>query len=72
MGAIVMDHAVVENNVLIAAGAIVLENSVLESGFIYAGIPAKKVKPLSEEQFSQTVSRIANNYITYADWFRES
>lgn len=71
MGAIIMDHAIVEDNVLIAAGAIVLENSVLESGFIYAGIPAKKVKPLSEEQFSQTVSRIANNYVTYAGWFKE-
>jgi len=45
---------------------------VLESGYIYAGIPARKVKPLSEEQFSQTVSRIANNYITYAGWFKES
>jgi carbonic anhydrase/acetyltransferase-like protein (isoleucine patch superfamily) len=72
MGAIIMDHAVVEDNVLIAAGAIVLENMVLESGYIYAGIPARKVKPLSEEQFSQTVSRIANNYITYAGWFKES
>jgi carbonic anhydrase/acetyltransferase-like protein (isoleucine patch superfamily) len=67
-----MDHAVVEDNVLIAAGAIVLENTVLESGYIYAGIPARKVKPLSEKQFSQTVSRIANNYITYAGWFKES
>jgi len=72
MGAIIMDHAVVEDNVLIAAGAIVLENMVLESGYIYAGIPARKVKPLSEEQFSQTVSRIANNYVTYAGWFKES
>lgn len=72
MGAIIMDHAIIEDNVLIAAGAIVLENSVLESGYIYAGIPAKKVKPLSEEQFSQTVSRIAHNYITYAGWFKES
>ena len=72
MGAIIMDHAVVEDNVLIAAGAIVLDNMVLESGYIYAGIPARKVKPLSEEQFSQTVSRIANNYVTYAGWFKES
>jgi hypothetical protein len=30
------------------------------------------VKPLSEEQFSQTVSSIANNYVTYAGWFKES
>lgn len=71
MGAIVMDHAVVEENVLIAAGAVVLENSHLESGYIYAGVPAKKVKALSTDTFKDTIERIANNYIMYADWFRE-
>ena len=70
MGAIVMDHAVVEENVLIAAGAVVLENSHLESGSIYAGIPAKKVKDLSPEQFKDSVDRIANNYVMYASWFK--
>jgi gamma-carbonic anhydrase len=71
MGAIVMDHALVEENVLIAAGAVVLENSHLESGFIYAGIPAKKVKALSEEAFENSIQRIANNYIMYSGWFSE-
>ena len=70
MGAIVMDHAVVEENVLIAAGAVVLENSRLESGHIYAGVPARKVKTLSEETFQDTVGRIANNYIMYSSWFK--
>ncbi|MEO0337779.1 MAG: gamma carbonic anhydrase family protein [Bacteroidota bacterium] len=70
MGAIVMDHAVVEENVLIAAGAVVLENSRLESGHIYAGVPAKKIKQLSAEQFKDSIDRIANNYIKYASWFR--
>jgi carbonic anhydrase/acetyltransferase-like protein (isoleucine patch superfamily) len=71
MGAIVMDHAVVESNVLIAAGAVVLENSRLESGHIYAGVPAKKVKSLSEETFNDTVKRIADNYVMYSGWFQE-
>ncbi len=70
MGAIVMDNAVVESNVLIGAGAVVLENSRLESGYIYAGVPAKKVKKLSEENFNHYINRIANNYVFYADWFR--
>ncbi len=70
MGAIVMDHAVVESNVLIAAGAIVLENAHLESGFIYAGIPAKKIKPLSMEQFKDSIERISNNYVMYSNWFK--
>lgn len=70
MGAIVMDHAVVHANVLIAAGSVVLENSVLESGFIYGGVPAKKIKPLSEETFKHNIDRIANNYMMYASWFK--
>ena len=70
MGAIVMDHAVVEENCLIAAGAVVLENSHLESGYIYAGVPAKKVKALSPEQFKDSIERIAGNYTMYASWFK--
>lgn len=69
MGAMVMDHAVVPSNCLIAAGAVVLENSVLESNAIYAGVPAKKVKQLSKEQFEDTIQRIANNYVKYASWY---
>ena len=38
MGAIVMDHAVVEPYVIIGAGSVVLENTICESGFLYAGI----------------------------------
>ncbi|MEY3051023.1 MAG: hypothetical protein RLY31_808 [Bacteroidota bacterium] len=70
MGAIVMDHAVVQENVLIAAGAVVLEGSVLESGHIYAGVPARQVKPLPAEVFRHNISRIADNYILYAGWYR--
>lgn len=70
MGAIVMDNAVVESNVLIAAGAVVLENAHLESGFIYAGVPAKKVKALSVEAFKDSIERIANNYVMYSEWFK--
>ncbi len=71
MGAIVMDGAVVEDNVLIAAGAVVLENSRLETGHIYAGVPAKKIKALSPDNFAFYVERIARNYVMYAGWFEE-
>jgi carbonic anhydrase/acetyltransferase-like protein (isoleucine patch superfamily) len=70
MGAIVMDHAYVEKNSIIAAGAIVLENTRVEAGSIYAGIPARKVKEVSQDQFEGTISRIANNYVMYAGWFK--
>ncbi len=70
MGAILMDNVIVHPNTLIAAGAVVLENTVCESGYIYAGVPAKKVKQISEEVFQHNISRIADNYIKYASWFK--
>jgi carbonic anhydrase/acetyltransferase-like protein (isoleucine patch superfamily) len=70
MGAIVMDHVVVGSNTIIAAGAVVLENTICESGSIYAGVPAKKVKDISEELIHGEINRIANNYIMYSSWFK--
>jgi len=70
MGAIVMDYAVVEPFVIIAAGAIVLEKIVCESGYLYAGIPAKKIKPITDEQ-REMLKRLPNNYIMYSSWFKE-
>ena len=71
IGAIVLDKVVIENNVIVAAGAVVLENTVLESGWIYAGIPAKKVKEISQDLLRNLVNRITEGYLMYADWFRE-
>jgi carbonic anhydrase/acetyltransferase-like protein (isoleucine patch superfamily) len=68
MGAKVLDHAIIESDVIIAAGALVLENFVAESGFLYAGIPARKIKPLTEAQ-KALLKRTAENYILYASWF---
>jgi carbonic anhydrase/acetyltransferase-like protein (isoleucine patch superfamily) len=72
MGAIVMDYAEVGSNSIIAAGAVVLEGTIVEPGSIYAGVPAKKVKTVSQEQISGEIDRIANNYIKYASWFKDA
>lgn len=71
MGAIVMDHCNVGSNSIIAAGAVVLENTKVEPGSIYAGIPARKIKDISQEMISGEIDRIANNYVTYSSWFKE-
>ncbi|MCD8741501.1 gamma carbonic anhydrase family protein [Mucilaginibacter roseus] len=70
MGAIVMDDAVVEPFVIIGAGSVVLEKTICESGYLYAGTPAKKMKPLTDEQ-RELLIRLPNNYIMYSDWFME-
>jgi len=69
MGAIVMDDVVVEEYCIIAAGSVVLERTICESGFLYAGTPAKKIKPVTEEQRA-LLNKLPDNYIMYSDWFR--
>ena len=71
MGAILMDNVVVGSNSIIAAGAVVLENTIIESGSIYAGIPAKKIKDISQDLISGEINRIAENYIKYSSWFKD-
>ncbi|MEY4586947.1 MAG: hypothetical protein RIT05_1365 [Bacteroidota bacterium] len=70
MGAIIMDKAVVHSNTIIAAGAVVLENTICEPNSIYAGIPAKKVKSIAGDTVAGEIARIANNYVRYAEWFK--
>ena len=69
MGAIVMDRAHIQSQVIIAAGAVVLENTVCEAGYLYAGVPAKKIKPLSEEQLD-LLKKLPHNYVLYSSWFK--
>lgn len=72
MGAIVMDNCHIGSNSIIAAGAVVLENTVVDPGSIYAGIPAKKVKDISQELIHGEINRIADNYVMYSGWFKDT
>jgi carbonic anhydrase/acetyltransferase-like protein (isoleucine patch superfamily) len=70
MGAIVMDNCEIGSNTIIAAGAVVTEGTKVPSGCIFAGVPAKKVKDISEELIGGEIDRIANNYLMYSSWFK--
>lgn len=70
MGAIVMDNCEIGSNTIIAAGAVVMEGTKVPSGCIYAGVPAKKVKDISEELINGEINRIADNYLMYSSWFK--
>jgi carbonic anhydrase/acetyltransferase-like protein (isoleucine patch superfamily) len=53
MGATVMDGAVVESEVVIAAGSLVPPGKTLASGFLYVGSPVKQARELNvrEKEF---------------------
>ncbi len=62
MGSIVMDKVVVQKNVLVAAGSLVPEGKVLESGHLYMGSPVKKIRALTNEEIAFFMVS-AENYV---------
>ncbi len=71
MGAIVMDQAVIGTGSVIAAGAVVTQGTVVPPGSLMAGMPAKRIGPVSKELSEGEIERIAKNYGLYASWFKE-
>ncbi|MDO6841127.1 gamma carbonic anhydrase family protein [Paraglaciecola chathamensis] len=62
MGAIVMDGAIVEDDVFIGAGSLVPPNKRLQSGYLYVGSPVKQARPLKESE--RAFLRVsADNYV---------
>lgn len=70
MGAIVMDGAVVEDDVLLGAGSLVSPGKRLESGHLYKGSPAQKVRPLTAEE-REMLRYSAAHYVRLKDRYRD-
>jgi len=62
MGSIVLDGAVVEDEVVIAAGTLVPPGKRLASGFLYMGSPCKQVRPITRQE-REFFPYGANNYV---------
>ncbi len=50
IGAIIMDDAVLEDYVMLGAGALVPPGKTLASGYLYVGAPAKQARPLTDAE----------------------
>lgn len=70
MGAVILDDAVIESNTIIAAGSVVTKGTHVESGSVYAGAPAKKIKEISPELLKGEINRIADSYLMYSNWYK--
>lgn len=66
MGAIVMDNAIVEDDVIIGGGSLVPPNKRLESGYLYVGSPVKQARPLTEQERA-FLKVSADNYVQLKD-----
>ena len=66
MGATVLDGAVVESDSVVAAGAVVKQGFTVPSGKLVAGVPAKIVRDLSEDDI-KNIKASAERYKKYAE-----
>ena len=72
MGATVLDDAVIGEGAIVAAGALVLKGTQVGDGELWGGVPAKFIKKVDPEQAKELNAGIAQHYIMYADWYRDS
>ena len=63
IGALVLDNAVIENDVMIGAGTLVPPGKTLESGFLYFGSPCRKARPLTQKEMT-FFTYTAGHYVT--------
>jgi len=62
MGSIVLDNAVIEDEVMVAAGSVVTPNKILKSGYLYVGNPARERRELTDKE-KAFLSYSAANYV---------
>jgi len=71
IGAIVLDGAVVETESIVAAGAVVTPNFVVPSHTLVAGVPAKVIRRLKQNEIEE-FEKTAQRYIKYTEISRDS
>lgn len=72
MGSTILDHAVIGEGAIVAAGSLVLSNTVIEPNSIWGGVPAKFIKNVDPEQSREMNQKIAHNYLMYSGWYKEN
>jgi len=68
MGAILLDGSIMQPRSFLAAGSLLPSGAIAESGYLYMGSPAKKVRPLREEEL-HFLKQSADNYFSYKEWY---
>jgi gamma-carbonic anhydrase len=69
MGAVLLDDCVVEPYSFVAAGSVVRQGFRVPSGMLVAGVPAKVIRPISDEE-RRAIMESPQNYINYAKHYK--
>jgi carbonic anhydrase/acetyltransferase-like protein (isoleucine patch superfamily) len=64
MGAVLLDDCVVEPWSVVAAGSLVRQGFTVPSGMLVAGVPAKVMRPITEDE-RRNIAESPENYLRY-------
>ena len=70
INATILDEAVIEPDVIIAAGSLVPPGKTLESGYMYMGSPVRKTRTLTDEEIA-SIPQYADNYVKYSRAYQQ-
>lgn len=62
MDSTILDGALIRSRVLLAAGSLVTEGQELEGGYLWMGRPAKRVRPITDEE-QKWFKYVADHYV---------
>jgi len=68
--ATVLDKAVIEPEVIVAAGSLVPPGKTLESGYMYMGSPVRQARRLTQEEID-SITLHADNYVKYSRAYKQ-
>lgn len=71
MAAVIMDGAVVGDDVIIGGGALIAPGKFLESGYLYVGSPARRMRALNDEEKEFLKTSAANYVLLKNDYLAE-
>jgi carbonic anhydrase/acetyltransferase-like protein (isoleucine patch superfamily) len=69
IGSRVLDRAVLEPQTMLGAGSLVPPGKVLESGYLWVGIPVQRIRPLKDREL-EYLEYVGGNYTKLADEHR--
>ena len=71
MGAVLLDNCVVESWSIVAAGSLVRQGFRVPSGMMVAGVPARVIRPVTEDEHAN-IAVSAENYMRYVAGYRRT
>ena len=70
IGSIILDDVIVEENCIVAAGALVTPGTKVPSRSLMVGIPARRVRELTDEEV-KGIREYALRYVEYKDTYKK-